>query len=95
MRTFLCAGNIGFRAFKHTTIQHNMRIQVRVSPGKKESRLEIIDGVFAVELKERAEKNKANIALIKLLAKHFKVSSSDVKIKKGLTSRNKVIEIEK
>lgn len=70
-----------------------MIIQAKVSPGKKESRLEIIDGIFAVELKERAEKNKANIALIKLLAKHFNTSSANVRIVKGLSSRNKTIEI--
>ena len=72
-----------------------MKLQVKVSPGKKEEKIEIIDGVFEISLKERAEKGKANIALIKLLAKHFNTSSANVKILRGLTSKNKVIEIKK
>jgi len=70
-----------------------MKLQVKVSPGKKEEKIEIIDGVFEISLKERAEKGKANIALIKLLAKHFNTSSANVKIVKGLASRNKTIEV--
>jgi len=40
------------------------------------------------------EKGKANEKVIKLLAKHFKVAKSQVKIIRGLTSRNKTVEIE-
>ena len=39
------------------------------------------------------EKGKANLELIRKLAKHFKVSSSQVKIVAGLKSRDKVVEI--
>jgi hypothetical protein len=70
-----------------------MKIQVIVNPGKKENKIKIENGVYLVELKERAEKGKANIALIKLLAKHFKVSSADIRIVNGLTSHKKLVEI--
>lgn len=41
-----------------------------------------------------AENNKANAAMIQLLAKHFKVARSCVCIAQGFTKRNKRIVIE-
>ena len=40
------------------------------------------------------EKGKANEALLRLLAKHLGLAPSRLKIVRGHTSRNKVIEIE-
>lgn len=71
-----------------------MIIKVRVKPNScKEEIKETGKDNFEVSLKERAEKGKANLALIKSLAKHFSISSSKVKIKAGITSHNKIIEI--
>ena len=70
-----------------------MKIEVIVKPGKKENKITECNGKMNIQLKERAEKGKANIALIKLIAKHFKVSSSDVRIVKGFTSHNKIVEV--
>ncbi|RUM87332.1 MAG: hypothetical protein DSZ24_06440 [Thermodesulfatator sp.] len=39
------------------------------------------------------EKGKANKQLVEVLAKHFGVKKSSVKILKGETSHNKVVEI--
>jgi len=72
-----------------------MIIKLKVKPGKQEEKIELNGGEYEVHLKERAEKGKANVALIKLLAKHFNTSSANVKILRGLTSKNKVIEIKK
>ncbi|MGB9675107.1 MAG: DUF167 domain-containing protein [Candidatus Nanoarchaeia archaeon] len=52
-----------------------------------------IESENLVYVKAAAEKNKANIELIKTLAKYYKVSSSQVRIIKGLCSREKIIEI--
>ncbi|MEM2130295.1 MAG: DUF167 domain-containing protein [Candidatus Bathyarchaeia archaeon] len=41
----------------------------------------------------KPEKGKANMELIKKLAKHFKTSSSHVRIVSGHKSRKKVVEI--
>lgn len=41
----------------------------------------------------KPEKGKANLDLIKKLAKHFKVSSSQVRIVSGFKSRRKIVEI--
>jgi len=53
------------------------------------------ENVLVVSVKEKPENNKANIALIKLLSKHYNVSPKTIKIKSGLNSRNKLVEIEK
>ncbi|MEM2934448.1 MAG: DUF167 domain-containing protein [Methanocellales archaeon] len=46
-----------------------------------------------VGLTSQPEKGKANLELIKKLAKYFKVPSTQVKIVAGLRSRRKIIEI--
>ena len=60
---------------------------------RKES-VEEKDGVLVVWVTKVPEKGKANEAVIKLLAKHFKVAKSEVKIVRGMTGRNKVVEID-
>jgi uncharacterized protein len=68
-----------------------MILKIKVKPNSKESSFD--KETNSACLKSSPENNKANIELIKLLAKHFKVSSSRVKIVRGLTSREKVVEI--
>lgn len=70
-----------------------MKIHVNIRPGKRENSIKVENGVYFVEIRERAEKGKANIALIRLLAKHFNVSSADIKILQGLTSHKKLVEV--
>lgn len=52
------------------------------------------DGSFIVYVREPAVESKANDALIALLAKHFGIPKTSISIVRGLTSRQKVIEIE-
>jgi len=68
-----------------------MKLSIKVKPNSRESKFDEKDSL--VYLKSPPQNNKANIELIKLLAKHFKVSSAKVKIIKGLTGREKVVEI--
>jgi uncharacterized protein len=68
-----------------------MLLNIKVKPNSQKSEFDEKNNL--AYLKSPPQDNKANIELIKLLAKHFKVSSSQVKIKKGLTSREKAIEI--
>ena len=51
------------------------------------------DGSFRVRLTAAPVDGKANEALIELLANHFDISKSNIKIVRGLTSKNKVVEI--
>ncbi|MEM2925076.1 MAG: DUF167 domain-containing protein [Methanocellales archaeon] len=47
-----------------------------------------------VGLTSQPEKGKANLELIKKLAKYFNVPSTQVKIVAGLKTRRKIVEIE-
>jgi uncharacterized protein (TIGR00251 family) len=54
-----------------------------------------VDGKkIIVGLISRPEQGKANLELIKKLAEHFDISSSQVKIISGFKSRRKIVEIE-
>jgi len=46
-----------------------------------------------VGLTSKPEKGEANKELVKKLAEHFNTSSANVRIVKGLKSRNKLVEI--
>lgn len=70
-----------------------MIIKVKAKPNSNEQKIEEKEGVLHVSLKESAEKNKANIELINLLAKHFNTSAKEIKILRGKTSRNKIAEV--
>ncbi|MCJ1964801.1 DUF167 domain-containing protein [Candidatus Nanosynbacter sp. TM7-057] len=52
------------------------------------------DDTLTVYVKSPAIEGRANAAAIKLLAKHFKVASSKVKLVRGATSKYKIFEID-
>jgi len=52
------------------------------------------DGGLTVHLKSPPVDGKANKELIELLAKKFNVLKSQIRIKSGLSSRTKLIEID-
>jgi len=51
------------------------------------------NGSLKIGVREAPEKGKANRALIKLLAESLGVSRRDIRILRGLTSRDKLIEV--
>ena len=55
----------------------------------------INENKIIIGLSSKPKKGKANLELIKKISKKFDVSSSQVKIIKGIKSKNKVIEIVK
>ena len=70
-----------------------MILYIKVKPNSKENKLKkISETEYFACIKEPSEKNKANIALTKLLAKHLKVPTKDITIKNP-SSRRKIIEI--
>lgn len=70
------------------------RITVHAKPNAKEDRVEEIDpGNFRVSVKAPPVQGRANEAITKLLADHFGVTSSRVRIVRGWTVRQKVVEI--
>ncbi|NEQ71969.1 MAG: DUF167 domain-containing protein [Okeania sp. SIO2C9] len=68
--------------------------QVKIKPSSKQQSIETeADGSFKICLKSPPVDGKANQELIKLLAKKFNVKKSEITIKSGLSSKNKLIEI--
>ena len=72
-----------------------MKIQVKVKPNSKTEELSREGDSFIAKVKEPPKEGKANQAVIKLLAEHFGVPQSQVRILSGFKSRNKVIEVAK
>lgn len=70
-----------------------MKIVIKVFPRSKMNSVEEKDGAYIVRVSALAVDNQANAAVIKLLAKHFKTSKSNIEIVKGFTSRYKVVKI--
>ncbi len=70
-----------------------MKIHVLVKAGSRVDQVEMADDGFVVRTKAQAVEGKANDAVVKLLAKHFGVSKTNVRILVGTTSRHKVVEI--
>ncbi|MDD2889670.1 MAG: DUF167 domain-containing protein [bacterium] len=70
-----------------------MKISVTVKLKSKQEKVEKVDTGYLVYVKVPPIENKANEAIIKLLAEHFNVSKSQVIILTGLTSKHKIIEI--
>ena len=70
-----------------------MKIQVKVKPNSRTEELGREGDSFIVKVKEPPKEGKANRAVIKLLAQHFGVPQSQVRILSGFRSRNKVVEV--
>lgn len=72
-----------------------MQKQVKVKPNSKIQKIvEEADGSLTVYLKSPPVDGKANEELIKLLSKKFDILKSSIRIKSGLYSRQKLIEID-
>ena len=72
-----------------------MQKKVKVKPNSKQQSIkEETDGSFTVNLKSPPVDGKANDELIGVLAKKFDVPKSKIRIKSGLSSRQKLIEID-
>lgn len=73
-----------------------MKIIVRVRAGARQEAVEEVrEGYFRAAVKASAKGSRANEALVKLLAKYFKVPASQVRIVFGKTSREKMVGVGK
>jgi uncharacterized protein (TIGR00251 family) len=70
-----------------------MRINVKVVPKSGIVSVEKTPAGLRVKLTSVPEKGAANKELIDILAEHFTVPKSRVRILKGQASRNKLVEI--
>ena len=74
-----------------------MKISTRLKPNSRHREEVVIgdDGVLTIHTKAPAIEGRANAVAAKLLAKHFGVASSKVKLVRGATSKYKVFEVDK
>jgi uncharacterized protein (TIGR00251 family) len=78
----------------HTRTRTGFLVKVRVEP--RSSRVQVVGvvgGILKVKLTQPPVGGAANRQLIQILAEHFQVSKSAVRIVRGETSKNKVVEI--
>jgi len=68
-----------------------MKIKVKLHTNSSREKIEKLkEEKYEVWLKEKPIDNKANERLVKVLKKYF---GKEVRIKSGLTSRNKIVEV--
>lgn len=74
-----------------------MKISVHLKPNSRHREEVVVndDGSLTVYTKAPAIEGRANLAAVKLLAKHFGVASSKVKLLRGAASKYKVFEVDK
>jgi uncharacterized protein len=73
-----------------------VKIQVKVSPRSSVQKvIKMSDGSLKIHLKVSPTDGKANKELCKVIAEYYSLKKSQVSIKIGLASRNKIIEIAK
>lgn len=67
---------------------------VMVKPNSKKGPLVVAtDGSLTVYLREKPVDGEANLALTRILAKHFHVPKTSIRIKTGARGRKKLVEI--
>ena len=71
-----------------------MKVNVRVIPRAKLNRVEVQpDGTLRVHTTTAPTDGKATADVIKMLAEHYNVPTTSIKLVRGATSRDKVFEI--
>ncbi len=71
-----------------------MRVNVRVTPRARQNKIVVADDGMTLRVYTTAAPadGDANAAVIKMLARHFDVPKTSIKIVRGDTSRDKVFE---
>ena len=70
------------------------KLLVKVKPNARENSLrQFQDGTWIAEVKAPPKDGKANRTLIKVIAKQFNVTKSQVSIKRGKSGRTKLIQL--
>ena len=68
-------------------------VTVKVIPKSGRLQLKFDGDTLKVWLKSAPEDGKANAELVRILAKKFKIPRTDIQIVRGLSSRNKNVDI--
>jgi len=71
-----------------------MIFNVRVAPRASRNRVEQAGNKLKVYLTKPASDGEANAQLMDLLSAHFKIKKYQIRVKSGLKSRDKLVEID-
>lgn len=75
-------------------MKSSRRITVTVSPGARTERIERVDASrLRVAVTEPPREGRANVAVVRAIARFFGVPVSAVRIVRGFASRSKVLEV--
>jgi len=77
----------------YTANDKTIRLQVRVTPKSSKNEVSVDGDVVRVNVSAAPEDGKANKAVVKLLSKHYGVPQSAVRIIRGESGRDKLIQI--
>ena len=70
------------------------KINLRVIPRARQNKIDVDEnGVYRVHITAAPVDGAANAAVIKMMAEYFDIPKSQIKIVRGETSRDKIIEI--
>ena len=69
------------------------RLSVKVIPKSGQSKLKFEGKTLRVWLKSAPEDGKANDELVRILADKLEISLASIKISRGFSSRNKIVDI--
>jgi uncharacterized protein YggU (UPF0235/DUF167 family) len=70
-----------------------MEIKIKAYPESSSNRVTKEKDFLIVHVKAKKKNNLANEAIIKQLADYLEISPDKIKIKRGKTSRNKIMEV--
>ena len=74
--------------------KNDVFLTIKVHPNSSLIKIEVSEFAIDVYIKEPADKNKANISVIKYLSKSLQLPSTKIQIVKGAKSRTKILLIE-
>ena len=72
----------------------SIKLQIKVFPKSSVAKIVESGDLIKVYVKSAPDKGRANKDVIGLISKKYSVRKCDVKIIKGQTNRNKVLEVE-
>ncbi|MCP5395665.1 MAG: DUF167 domain-containing protein [Sphingomonadaceae bacterium] len=69
------------------------RLALRVTPGARSEGIELGDGVLLVKVRTKPQDGAANDAVLKMLAKSLGIATSRLRLLRGATGRDKLVQI--
>ena len=69
------------------------RLALRVTPGARTEAAEIGDGALLVKVRAKAKDGEANAAVMALLAEALGIAASRLRLLRGATGRDKLVQL--